>query len=314
MNGTIQMTVEELNKLRPLDIVLDEKVRARFIQVYDTLWGEGSGLSAYEKESDYFNRILTDNEYLREKATRFSIFTSFIDLAVCGLSLEPGSRALCYLQGRNFCIGTDQSGKKIYEGRMTLTISGYGELVLRARCGQIKYADNPVLVYAEDEFHFTDRNGMKSVDYTCNLPHKSGHIVAAFLRITRTDGSVDYSVMYEEDWLRLKDFSAKNNRKYDSSTKQWTEEANGLYSSGANGGIDPGFLGAKLIKHAFKSYPKVRIGKQTQFESQVEEPTAPEEDFYGVTQAAPKQEAPAYGDPRDISAGVQVEPEDDGAF
>ena len=103
--SNIALTVEQINALHPLDIVKNETVRQRFIQIYDTLWGEGEGEKAYEKESTYFNRILSDNEKLATSSTRFSIFTAFIDLAVCGLSLEPGTRALCYLQGRNYKVG-----------------------------------------------------------------------------------------------------------------------------------------------------------------------------------------------------------------
>lgn len=314
-NSNIELTVEAINSLQPFDIVKDERVRARFIQIHDTLWGEGSGIVAYEKESNYFNRILADTPKLYEKSTRFSIFTAFIDLAVSGLSLEPGSRALCYIQGRNYAIGQNPNGTKIYEGRLVLTISGYGELVMRARAGQIAYADNPVIVYAEDEFSFSDRDGKKSVNYTCHIPHSSNHIVAAFLRIVRNDNSVDYAVIFEEDWLRLKEYSAKNNTYKDRQTGQYVSVPNELYSSN-EGGIDTGFLCAKLIKHAFKSYPKVRIGKGTEFQSQQEEPT-PEEDFYGVKQEQPAVKPdpnPAFGAAPDYSAGVQVNPEDDGAF
>lgn len=319
--SNIQLTVEELNKMQPLDIITSEAVRLRFIQIYDTLWGVGTGLPAYERESIYFNGILRDNEKL-QKATKFSIFTSFIDLAVSGLSLEPGVRALCYLMGRNYCIGQDQSGKKLYEGRLVLTISGYGELVLRARAGQIRHADNPVLVYEEDGFSFTDQNGSKQVSYTCNLPHTSNHIVAAYLRITRADGSSDYAVMLEEDWMRLMDFSAKNNRYFDRNTNQWVENPNELYGKGGSG-IDSGFLCAKLIKHAFKTYPKVRIGKAELESQQSEDEQQDIDSFYnvdGVQPAqAPKQEATPYGNQPDTSAGVTVDPaqtggEDDGTF
>lgn len=121
--SNIALTVDTINQLKPLEVVENETVKARFIQIYDTLWGAGTGEAAYERESFYFNNKLRDEEKL-QKATSFSVFTSFIDLAVCGLSLEPGTRALCYLQGRNACIGTDASGKKVYEGRLTLTVSG----------------------------------------------------------------------------------------------------------------------------------------------------------------------------------------------
>lgn len=320
--SNIQLTVEELNKMQPLDIITSEAVRSRFIQIYDTLWGAGSGLPAYERESIYFNAILRDKDNL-QKATKFSIFTSFIDLAVSGLSLEPGVRALCYLMGRNFCVGQDQAGKKIYEGRLVLTISGYGELVLRARAGQIRHADNPVLVYEEDGFSFTDQNGSKQVSYTCNLPHTSNHIVAAYLRITRADGTTDYAVMLEEDWLRLQEFSAKNNRYYDRDKNQWVANPNELYGAGG-GGIDSGFLCAKLIKHAFKTYPKVRIGKAELESQQSEEEQQDIDGFYNVDGAqpaqAPKQEVTPYGNQPDMSAGVTVDPakasdgNDDGTF
>ena len=320
--SNIQLTVEELNKLNPLDIVQSEAVRARFIQIHDTLWGAGTGEQAYERESIYFNAILRDNEKL-QKATRFSIFTSFIDLAVCGLSLEPGVRALCYLMGRNYCIGQDQTGKKVYEGRLVLTISGYGELVLRARAGQIRHADNPVLVYEEDGFSFSDTDGRKQVSYTCNLPHTSKHVIAAYLRITRSDGSIDYAVMLEEDWLRLQGYSARANRHYDQQTRQWVEQANDLYT--ANGGsIDTGFLCAKLIKHAFKTYPKVRIGKAELESQQPDEEQTDIDKFYNVDgqqePAMTQDPNPPFGNPTDTSAGVTVDPaaaapgEDDGTF
>lgn len=316
--SNIQITVEEINKMNPLDIVLSAPVKQRFIQIYDTLWGEGTGEPTYERESIFFNRILADNEKLMKGVTRFSIFTTFIDLAVCGLSVEPGVRALAYLQGRNTKIGKGADGKDIYEGRLTLTISGYGELVLRSRCGQIKYADNPVLVYEEDSFSFSDTNGAKSVSYTCNLPHKSNHIIACFIRITRTDGSIDYSVMYEEDWGRLAGYSAKQNKRWDNERRQYIMSPNELYTSN-NGGIDAGFLMAKCIKHAFKTYPKVRIGKGTELQTEQEEPA--DNDFYGVSENSGIQPEPAsepFGPRPDISAGVTVHTEgtaeDDGAF
>ena len=319
--SNIALSVEEINKLQPLDIVNNPLVRQRFITIYDTLWGNGRGEAAYEREANYFNHILGDDERL-QRTTKFSIFTSFVDLAISGLSLEPGTRALCYLMGRNHCIGTDNTGKKIYEPRLTLTVSGYGELVMRARAGQIRFADNPVLVYEEDEFSFSDKGGRKMVDYTCHFPHTSGHIVACYLCITRADGTKDYSVMLEEDWLRLQGYSARSNRRWDNNTRQWVERPNELYN--ANGGrIDPGFLMAKCIKHAFKTYPKVRIGKYTAMESeQIDEPQPEIDDFYGVADPTPQQPAPAqeetFAPQPDLSAGVTVDPaldsEDDGTF
>lgn len=271
--GNLQMTVEEINQLKPLEIVEHPVVRERFTQIYETLWGNGE--AAYQRESIYFNKALRDNDNGKlQRATPFSIFTAFIDLAVCGLSLEPGTRALAYLMGRNVNVGTKDNAK--WEGRCVLTVSAYGELVMRTRAGQILHADNPVLVYDNDEFSFKDVDGHKSVSYTCNLPHTGHNITACYLRITRADGSIDYSVMFPEDWCRLAGYSQKQNR----------GRANDLYGMDQNGivHIDPGFLMAKCIKHAFKSYPKVRIGRGTELQSQQvdEQSQLSDEDIYGV--------------------------------
>lgn len=305
----LNLTIEQLNAIPALDIVKSDVVRDKFITIYDTLWGQGTGQPAYERESIFFNKILADNQTL-QRGTHFSLFTAFIDLAVCGLSLEPGTRALAYLIGRNVNVGTRE--KAVWEGRVVLTISAYGELVLRERAGQIRHADNPVLVYDNDEFSFSDRGGRKEVDYTCHLPHTSHRIIACYLRITRADGSIDYSVMTEEDWVRLAQYSAKNNRK---------GGANELYGVDQQGvvHIDPAFLMAKCVKHAFKTYPKVRIGRGTELQSrQTEEKEIEINDaLYGVDTATGEISAThePFGPPAvDTATGVTVNTDDDDAF
>ena len=207
--------------------------------------------------------------------------------------------------------------KNRYETQCVLTVSGYGELVLRARCGQIRHADNPVIVYEEDSFEFGERNGQKFVNYTCRLPHQSGRIVACFMKITRADGSADYAVMLPEDWARLSNYSARQNSKFNYQTKQWENgKPNALYTA-QGGQIDPGFLVAKCIKHAFKTYPKARIGHATQLESQHVDETEITDDIYGVTGDGEKvdtstgeitQEKQDFTPQTDTSAGVTVDP------
>ena len=263
------------------------------------------------------NKLLRDTPDL-QKGTPFSLFTAFIDLAVCGLSLEQGTRALCYL------MRPAQKTTRARPARQTLerpkgyivynwegawsSLSAYGELVLRTRAGQIRHADNPVLVYDNDEFSFSDKGGRKEVDYTCHLPHTGHKVMACYLRITRADGTTDYSVMTEEDWARLAQYSARQDRK--------NHQANELYSS--NGGaIDTGFLMAKCIKHAFKTYPKVRIGRGTELQSQQVEEKEIEinDELYGVdteTGEIQQQQATPFGPPaNDVSAGVTVDAGDD---
>ena len=320
MNG-VKITVERINALKPLDVVDDELVRQRFIDIYSALWGESEAEAAYEREAINFRKVIGDSENLK-KCTAFSVFIAFIDLAVCGLSLEQGVRALAYLQPRKFKVGLNERGGNVYEGRCCLTISGYGELVLRTRAGQIRHADNPVIVYEGDDFSFTDQGAVKKVSYTLNMNHNPEHIVACYLRITRADGTTDYSVMLESDWKRLEDYSGKANRYWDNEKRAYVENANSLYSSGAGGGIDTGFLIAKCIKHAFNTYPKVRIGKGTSFEA--DHGPKQEDDFYRVEAASTRQPTPnpseegrqadSFAEPKDTAAGVTVEPGEDDTF
>lgn len=319
--SNLNLTVQQINELEPMEIATNDFVRAKFIQIYEAMWTPSLGISgeaAYERESRNFTRILAEKEDIREKSTKFSIFTAFLDVAISGLSLDPGSRAQAYIQGRNVAIGKDANGKTIYEGQAVLIISGYGELLHRARCGQIRHADNPVIVYAEDEFEFGERNGVKFVNYTCRLPHTSNKIVGAFMKITRADGSIDYAVLLEEGWQRLAVYSSKNNSKWDKEKRERVPgPANALYTS--NGGtIDPGFLAAKCIKHAFTSYPKARVGRSTQLESQYADNPEITDDIYGVADTATVDTSTGevinhpdtgFAPAPDTSAGVVINPE-----
>lgn len=328
-----EITVKLLNELQPTEIVRNDNVRDKFIQIYNAMWSQSTGVSgeaAYEKEARNFNRLLSEKEDVRKKCSHFSLFTSFLDVAISGLTLDPGTKAQAYLLARSIAVDSyvDDHGQKKnrYETQCVLTVSGYGELVLRARCGQIRHADNPVIVYEEDSFEFGERNGQKFVNYTCRLPHQSGRIVACFMKITRADGSADYAVMLPEDWARLSNYSARQNSKFNYQTKQWENgKPNALYTA-QGGQIDPGFLVAKCIKHAFKTYPKARVGHATQLESQQVDETVISDDIYGVTGDGEKvdtttgeiiQEKQDFAPQTDTSAGVTVDPaanDDDDTF
>lgn len=332
----IEITVKLLNELQPTEIVRNDNVRDKFIQIYDAMWSQSTGVSgeaAYEKEARNFNRLLSEKEDVRKKCSHFSLFTSFLDVAISGLTLDPGTKAQAYLLARSIAVDSyvDDHGQKKnrYETQCVLTVSGYGELVLRARCGQIRHADNPVIVYEEDSFEFGERNGQKFVNYTCRLPHQSGRIVACFMKITRADGSADYAVMLPEDWARLSNYSARQNSKFNYQTKQWENgKPNALYTA-QGGQIDPGFLVAKCIKHAFKTYPKARVGHATQLESQQVDETEISDDIYGITDKGEqvdtatgeiitdRQPEQSFAPADNTAAGVTVDPaanDDDDTF
>lgn len=303
---------QTIASLKISELIRHELVRNQFIFVYNATHQQG-GEAAYEREAHHINRLLRDNEKLR-KATPVSLYQAFIDLAIKGLSLETGAQATCYLMPRSARVTTPE-GKDQWETRLYLTISGYGELVLRKQAGQILHADNPTIVYEGDQFSYGETCGKKYVNYACNLPRKSNKIVACFLKITRPDSSIDYATMVEADWKRLEAFSAKNNAYFDPNTKQRVEKANELYNK--DGQIDAGFLAAKCIKHAFKSYPKITIGRGTQLESDIidQQEDTTFDPYAGVTAPEPTattaaQDAPSFATPTPATAGHTITPTD----
>lgn len=252
--------MERLENLTPIQMVEDEAISKKFIQLYNNVHGSKSGELFYQAEKFYFMKQLNEVPALKQ-CSKLSLYGCFMDVAVNGLSFDPTKKHV-YIIPRNFNAGTKDAPK--WEKRAALMISPYGELTLRMQTGQIKYADNPVIVYEGDQFSVKDENGQKSVSYSMKIPRTPGaKIVASFIKIVRADGSVDYSYLLPDDIARLASYSSKQNN----------GTANALYNS-VNGGIDPGFLAAKTIKHAFKSYPKVRKGDFSELEEpgEVEKP------------------------------------------
>lgn len=305
MSNAISLA-KELQSMKAIDVIRNERVRNQFISVYNSIWKEG-GEQVYEREAIYFNQQLRDKQNLRE-CSGTSIFYAFIDLAVKGLTLATGAQALCYLIPRSVKIGIDQSGKDIWEKVCNLTISGYGELVLRKNAGQIRHADNPVIVYEGDTFQYGEQNGQKIVNYMSAFPRRSNKIIACFLKITRADGTIDYSVMTEQDWMRLKGYSDKQNTYYDSKTRQYVTKSNELY--GKDGQIDTGFLMAKCVKHAFKTYPKLNIGRGTALETEIIEQHQPADfdQYGGVDDGQSEHQEQSFAPAPDMSAGVTIDP------
>lgn len=255
MSNLIQIKVAELNQLNPLMIAEDNRVEQKFIQMYNAIWGTAQGAQIYEKEKFNFRKILQDKPEL-QRCTPLSLYGCFLDIAVNGLSLDPTGRPHCYILPRSTKTGyKDNNGSDIYELRAYLSITGYGELVMRQRAGQVRYVDNPVVCYEGDTFSPGLIDGVKTVTYQAACPRKSNKVIGGFLRIVRSDGTVDWHWMMEGDIKRLEAYSFKNNQKWNPQTRQKEGKANALYTS-SEGGIDPGFLESKLIKHAFTDIPR----------------------------------------------------------
>ncbi len=240
-NGTAVSPVEkknpalgELLKRSANEIISSKIVEEKFSKLYELIHGRKNGATIYEREKFHFLKQLSEKPEVA-KCTGISLYGSFLDAAVNGLSFDPSMKH-CYLVP--------------FGNKCTLMVSGYGELYQRQSTGQIKYADNPVLVYQGDKFTHGNKNGSVFIEHEAVFPRQSEKILACYLRIVRNDGSVDFKVLSMEEVEKLRAFSAQPN------SLAWTK---GL----------PGMVQSKTIKHAFKSYPKIRKGQFTQLESEV---------------------------------------------
>lgn len=228
--------IQKLEASRPSEIVTIPEVANRFKHLY-FMMHRGNGEIRYEAEKFHFAKLLQEKTDLQQ-CTKLSLYGCFLDAAVNGLSFDPAAKHL-YVVSFNINVGTKHDPK--WEKRATLMVSGIGELMMRMKQKQIRYADNPVLVYEGDHFKFgTDRKGFY-VEHTAAVPRQTDNIIACYIRLERLDGTSDYKVMTIDEIERLRKFSK------DPNSKAWTD---GL----------PGMIQAKVIKHAFRTYPKLQYG------------------------------------------------------
>ena len=304
-NNRFADTVSRLQQLKPWEVPTNSEVQDHIVTLYNQVHGKG-GEAFAERESRYLNRMIIDDKK-KWNVTPLSVFLAYVDVTVKDLTLEPGAQALCYLLNRNSKL-KDGTGKDFWENRAYISVTGYGEILMRQRAGQIRHCDSPTVVYEGDRFSYEEIDGRKHVTYALNLSHNPGNPIACFMKITRIDGSVDYGIILPEGWKRLQVYSDRQNGDY----------KNSLYTSGINNSIDPGFLIAKCVKHAFKSYPKLPIGKGMVMEADLPEEEQQMPDYYSMgTSGEPQtpKEPESFAEPADHSEGVTVDPSagDDGS-
>lgn len=240
--------IQKIEQVAPTQLVTIPEVADRFRQIYKIMNGgkEDVAESKYEAEKFHFMKLLQDTPALQQ-CSKLSLYGCFLDMAVNGLSFDKNMKH-AYVVSFNTNAGTKDSPK--WEKRATLMISGYGELYMRVKQGQIKHADNPILVYEGDHFQHGTKDGKVFLEHVATFPRKSDNIIACYLRIQRNDDTVDYKVLGIDEVMKFRDFSKDKN------SLAWTS---GL----------PGMVQAKTMKHAFRSYPKMRMGEFSQLQSQV---------------------------------------------
>lgn len=266
MNAKAQLKIDYINGLQPLTFTDDEQIRDHFMGLYKATHAgvtDDMALDFHNRESFYFKQLLTANRELLS-CTMFSLYGSFMDIVVNGLSFDPASN-LIYITPKSVNIAANGQ-QPLWEKRAKNTVSPYGELALRIKANQIKYVDDPVIVYEGDTWEpGYNELGFRYCLYKTKLPRSNNKIIGSFIKITRNDGSIDFPFFSVENINEWKAASQKQNK---------NNGANALYSSN-EGQITIGFLKAKTIRHSFKTYPKIKIvGSNTELEEGDFEATA----------------------------------------
>lgn len=240
----------------------------KFVEVYSQKFGSQDAEAFFEEQKNLFIAEMTNGSYkdYLKQADGASIYFAFLFLAINGLSIEKCSTTTCYLECKRIKVGENQGkdGKNyaVYQSNAVITVTGYGEIVLRQRAGQISSVDSPKVVYDCDTLRYGERGGKSYLEYEKCIPRPSGSkIIACYVRVVKTDGTIDYFVLDTDEILRLKHYSGKANKYWDQSKSKYVERPNALYGIAEDGSdIDTGFLKSKTVKHAFKGFPKLKIG------------------------------------------------------
>lgn len=268
-----------LDQLDPVKMVDDEKVKKQFIDTYAKIHKASleDAEVIYNKEVIYYKQALNSNERLKS-CTKISLYSSFLEIAIQGLSIQPGAKSLCYLDVRSAKVGES------WISTCKLVLTTYGELELRIKSGQIVAMLNPIVVYEGDHFQpRTNQNGEIYVDYAAKIPRASNKIIACWVRIAVPGGINDFKWLLQDDIDRL----AKCSEPKSGENKG---KPNALYKS-VNGGIDPGFLEAKTIKHAMRSKGKLKVSSVVALEGEDEEDEAPTSNTTSFAQLAQEEKA-----------------------
>jgi hypothetical protein len=255
-------TPQLIENLDPSRLPEHEMVKTRWVNTYAKIHRveESTAESIFEKECLYWRKLVSADEKLKS-CQKLSLFSAFMELAVNGISLQPGSKSECYLESRGVKAGKDEKGNDKYVNVCLIAITAYGELNMRIKSGQIIRMKNPIVIYQGDYFQpTTTARGELYIEYRPAIPRTSNLIIGCWVCIELPGGSLDFKWLLIDDIKRLEKKSIP---------RYANAKANALYNS-ENGGIDPGFLEAKTIKHAMRAYTKLRVNDNVKMEDEPE--------------------------------------------
>ena len=261
---------EVLKELKPAEIAEHATVRDKFTDILMKIhrMPEHEAISVYEREKNYFVKAINESTYSGygrlHTCTNLSLFNAFVEIAILGLSIQPGGKAEAFIEPRSTKMKYKNSEGKDVENWVTtarLVLMTHGELNLRLRAGQIIRMANPQVIYEGDMFQpKTNAKGDLYVDYQPAIPRKSSRIIGCYVCLVLPNDQRDFKWLLQDDIERLKKYSVPKSGQ--------NPQANSLYTAGTDGQIDTGFLETKTIKHAMRTLTKLKVSGNVAFEDE----------------------------------------------
>ena len=207
--------LQVLQQTPPAAIAELDFVRDKFIANYNHCHGNNAGEMMYARQLVHFKQTIAASAEL-QKADRFSLYACFLTAAVNGYSLDPQDNEVYLLPIAGKAVLWRQAGAHIRRLQRTR---------------QIKYADQPRIVYQGDDFEVVNGRVVKHVE-----KFASEIYVAAYVRFVLDDKGNDRFFVYRKsDW------------------ENWQKKS--MQKAGDNWAGNKGqplaaFLRTKVVKHA----------------------------------------------------------------
>lgn len=252
---TITMAINwgAVKKMTLAQLLEYPEFKQQFIHMYDCHKGQDyyiGGEAFYEQEISFMLTLFRDNPKLAASTT-VSIASAMVSgVAYHGLSIEPVSKGFAYLIPTPFNSAAKNQPPNWIE-TVKYRISAYGELELRRRNGVIVSVKNPVMVYEGDLFEPTYKTiGGKTKIEISHIPRrKSQKITDAYIILALPNGEEDVKIFSIEE---IQGFRKMNKNEAMRNSPMWT--------GGFEGQPLRGTIEAKVIKHAFSTYPRLNLG------------------------------------------------------
>ena len=172
---------------KPSEIIELPAVRDRWVNTYNLTTGKQDGELKFEAEKILFVQTVAESQQLA-KCTQMSIYSSFILLAVSGLSLRDDQ---CYLVP--------------YKDKCGFLVGWKGRLEQMSQIPGVKHVNEPICVYEDEDFDYEIKDGVYNIiKHKPSLNTEGKKILAVYATIEYAD-SIKTHLMKREEVISIRD-------------------------------------------------------------------------------------------------------------